>query len=216
MTKKLIYKKNDNWRAYWNAPLPAGAEALGVIKREGELAGGVLLKLASGVYVQGNARGLRSLDQAEVQRLLDISAAAAAIGTLGGSVKSEAKTAAARENARKPRPRGADAVKSGLDENGNYVVTRESRNVGFGWSIGTPVNVPDYTGNIRKVLHDIREDLNFQTTTLERKTAWFVKVDGVWRKIKDGQRLSELIVMMPGGYGYKPEYAVDSVTVELA
>ena len=49
----------------------------------------------------------------EIQELLartdaDLSRMAALMGRKGGSVKSERKTAAARENAKKPRPRGKD------------------------------------------------------------------------------------------------------------
>jgi hypothetical protein len=49
----------------------------------------------------------------EIQELLarvdaDLARHAAAMGRKGGKAKSERKTAAARENAKKPRPRGKD------------------------------------------------------------------------------------------------------------
>ena len=48
-------------KLYWgNMPLPQGAEILGTVTREtGET--GALIKLPTGIYVQGNAGALRSL-----------------------------------------------------------------------------------------------------------------------------------------------------------
>lgn len=51
-----------DWRIYSASPLPAGARALGVITRNDGQAG-ALVRLASGVLVQVNAGGLRSLPQ---------------------------------------------------------------------------------------------------------------------------------------------------------
>ena len=65
----ITISKGANWKHYWGQmPLPAGAEALGTISRE--TGTGALIKLASGVYVQGNAGAVRTLPQAEVERAL--------------------------------------------------------------------------------------------------------------------------------------------------
>lgn len=91
----MKYSKNGNWKNYWGeTPLPKGAEALGTIKRGGELTAGALIRLANGVYVQGNAGSIRSLPQGEVERLIAISDAAAALG----SINTEATRRASREN----------------------------------------------------------------------------------------------------------------------
>ena len=88
----LTIKKSGNWKLYWGVmPLPAGAEALGIVSRE--TGTGALIRLANGNYVQGNAGGVRNLPKHEVEQALQVSNAAAALG----SIKSEkkAKTSAA-------------------------------------------------------------------------------------------------------------------------
>ncbi len=59
------------WRIWWgNAPLPVGAQALGTITRNvGD--NGALLLLPSGIYSQGNAGVLRTLDQRKVAAALE-------------------------------------------------------------------------------------------------------------------------------------------------
>jgi hypothetical protein len=106
----LTIKKSNNWKLYWGVmPLPAGAEALGIVTRE--TGTGALIRLANGNYVQGNAGGIRNLPKREVEQALQVSNAAAALGRAGGSISSPAKAAAARANANLPpkpgsRPRG--------------------------------------------------------------------------------------------------------------
>ena len=52
----LTIKKSGNWKLYWGVmPLPAGAEAIGVVTDNGT---GALIRLANGNYVQGNAGGI--------------------------------------------------------------------------------------------------------------------------------------------------------------
>jgi hypothetical protein len=103
----LTIKKNGNWKLYWGVmPLPEGAEALGLVKRE-NLETGALIHLANGNYVQGNAGGIRTLPQSEIEQALQISEAAAALG----GVKSEKKTLANRAKSNLPpkvgkKPRG--------------------------------------------------------------------------------------------------------------
>ena len=68
----MEFNASGNWKLYWGAaPLPTGAEALGVITR-GVGDHGALIMLASGNYVQGNAGSVRSIDQGAVKRLLGI------------------------------------------------------------------------------------------------------------------------------------------------
>jgi len=44
----ITFRKSGNWRLYWGAmPLPSGAEALGLVKRE-NLETGALIRLANG------------------------------------------------------------------------------------------------------------------------------------------------------------------------
>lgn len=91
----MKFSKNGNWKIYWGEmPLPKGAEALGTIKRDGELTAGVLIRLATGVYVQGNAGVVRSLPQGEMDTLITRSNAAAALA----SISTEATRRASREN----------------------------------------------------------------------------------------------------------------------
>lgn len=102
----MKFSKSANWQLYWGAmPLPANAEALGVVTRTtGE--SGALIRLDTGVYVQGNAGAIRNLPQSETQSAVDVSNAAVSLGSRGGTVTTDAKAAAARENGRKGgRPR---------------------------------------------------------------------------------------------------------------
>lgn len=96
----ITIKKSGNWKLYWGVmPLPDGSEALGIVSRDsGE---GALIRLTNGNYVQGNAGVIRTLPQREVDEALTVSNAAAALGSKGGSVTSDAKAAAARANGRK-------------------------------------------------------------------------------------------------------------------
>jgi hypothetical protein len=93
----LKVTKSGNWQLYWGyTPLPSNAEALGIVQRE-TLETGALIRLGTGIYAQGNAGAIRTLDQREVESALERSEAAAALG----SIKSDAKAAAARANGRK-------------------------------------------------------------------------------------------------------------------
>lgn len=68
------------WRLYWGAmPLPAGMQSIGTITR-GVGDTGALLRTAIGLYAQGNAGVLRTLDKRKVAAALD-----AATHTLGGA-----------------------------------------------------------------------------------------------------------------------------------
>lgn len=93
----LKVTKTGNWQIYWGfTPLPAGAQAIGTVQRE-TLETGALIQLSTGIYVQGNATAIRTLDQRQVAEALARSEAAAALG----SIKSDAKSAAARENGKR-------------------------------------------------------------------------------------------------------------------
>jgi hypothetical protein len=66
---KLTVDTNGNWKLYWGImPLPAGAKALGVVTRK--TGTGALLRLASGIYAQGNAGMIRTLPQRKVEEAL--------------------------------------------------------------------------------------------------------------------------------------------------
>lgn len=97
----LKVTKSGNWQLYWGyMPLPAQAEALGTVQRQREPSGretGALIRLATGVYVQGNAGAIRTLDQSQVTEAMARSEAAAALG----SITSDAKAAAARANGKR-------------------------------------------------------------------------------------------------------------------
>ena len=101
----MKFSKNGNWKIYWGEmPLPKGAETLGTIKRDGELTAGALIRLATGIYVQGNAGAVRSLPQHEVDALIIRSNAAAALA----SISTDATRRASRENGKLGgRPRKA-------------------------------------------------------------------------------------------------------------
>lgn len=90
----LTITKTVNWKLYWGVmPLPKGAEALGLVKRE-NLETGALIRLANGNYVQGNAGGIRTLNKRDVEDALARSNAAAALG----SIKSERKAKSSASN----------------------------------------------------------------------------------------------------------------------
>lgn len=96
-----VTKSGKKWQVYWGyTPLPAGAEALGTVQRD-TLETGALIRLSTGIYVQGNATAIRTLDQSEVKAALHRSEAAAALGAVGGTATSDAKAAAARENGKR-------------------------------------------------------------------------------------------------------------------
>lgn len=101
----LKVSKGGKWQIYWGyAPLPAGAEALGTVTRPTRETG-ALIRLSTGVYVQGNAGAIRNLPQREIKEAVGRSEAAAALG----SVSSEKKAEAARQNGRQGgRPRKQD------------------------------------------------------------------------------------------------------------
>lgn len=86
--------KSGNWKLYWGmSPLPTGAEALGTVQRE-TLEIGALIRLSTGIYVQGNAGAIRTLDQRDAKVAIERSEAAVALGRM----KSDKKAAVAREN----------------------------------------------------------------------------------------------------------------------
>lgn len=65
----MTINQNGNWQLYWGAmPLPKGATPKGTVHRPPWR--GALLMLKNGIFVQGNAGGIRTLPQREVQRLL--------------------------------------------------------------------------------------------------------------------------------------------------
>ncbi len=96
ITGKELSMKKPNWQYYWGSmPLPDGAEALGIVTRDDQT--GALLRLKTGIYVQGNAGVIRTLPQTEVEEALRRSEAAAVLG----SIKSKRKADASRENGKR-------------------------------------------------------------------------------------------------------------------
>lgn len=58
-------------KAYWGPqPIPSGAQLIGVLRADQPYRQGALIKLASGMYVQGNAGCVRTLPQSEVRLAL--------------------------------------------------------------------------------------------------------------------------------------------------
>jgi hypothetical protein len=95
--------KQGHWKLYWgNGPVPVDAEILGVVTRD-ETDRGALIRMRTGIYVQGNAGSIRTLPQRETKIAIgEFNPAAAALG----AVRSEKKATAARENGKKGgRPR---------------------------------------------------------------------------------------------------------------
>ena len=70
---RLVVEVGDKWRFYTNT-IPAGAEVIGTVSRDGMADIGALVRFANGNYVQINAGELRSLDGRKVS---------AALGTAG-------------------------------------------------------------------------------------------------------------------------------------
>jgi len=69
--RDITVDETGNWRLYWGAmPLPRGARALGVVRRE-TFDVGALLMTAAGLYVQGNAGVIRGLPQRQVIELVE-------------------------------------------------------------------------------------------------------------------------------------------------
>lgn len=95
---------------YWSGPLPGGAEFCGVVTRGDTGDTGALIRLATGIYMQGNEGAIRSLPQAEVAASL----AAARLGRLGGTASTPRKSDAARKNGRLGgRPRKVPGKQTG-------------------------------------------------------------------------------------------------------
>jgi len=115
-------------------------------------------------------------------------------------------------------------------------ITRRSK-VGFGYNAGAsqvwnksqteshldvdPTNQPIYTGTFNQVFKEIASDrtlASYKSGGTFHTTAWFVKVAGVWRKIKSTDenwweitRLVEKTQDMHGEIGY----TADAVEVEI-
>lgn len=69
---KMRIWRDGPWRLYWGAlPIPYGYTVLGVVERtDGDT--GVLMLTDGGMFVQGNAGAIRSLDQKRVIKRLSI------------------------------------------------------------------------------------------------------------------------------------------------
>ena len=93
MSTSIRIKTTAPWALYWPGPLPAGATAHGTVTRN-ETDTGALIRLSTGIYVQGVAGAIRSLPQREVEASL----AASVIGSRGGSATSPAKAESSRRN----------------------------------------------------------------------------------------------------------------------
>ena len=69
-----INKSINQGKIYWGVmPLPAGAELLGLIELK-PIRKGALIRLQNGVYVEGSAGAIRTLDQAKVEQALHLEA----------------------------------------------------------------------------------------------------------------------------------------------
>lgn len=81
---RLAVDLGGAWRIWWGiAPLPAGAQAIGTITRNvGDT--GALLRLPSGIYSQGNAGVLRTLDQRKVAAAIEQSSPGHGGARVGG------------------------------------------------------------------------------------------------------------------------------------
>ena len=94
---KISIRTTAPWALYWGpGPLPKGATAHGTVTRD-EADTGALIRMATGIFVQGNAGSIRSLPQVEVAR----SMAAASLAAVAGRMKTPARARAARINGRK-------------------------------------------------------------------------------------------------------------------
>lgn len=103
----LTVKKSGNWKLYWGVmPIPAGAEALGIVSRE--TGTGALIRLANGNYAQGNAGGIKSLPQCEVDESLAVSNAAAALGRIKSPKKSKTSAENGLSGGRPPKDKSAN------------------------------------------------------------------------------------------------------------
>jgi len=115
----------------------------------------------------------------------------------------------------------------------NVTITRKSK-VGFGYTSAvendergnlkvSATTAPDHVGTILQVQKSIESDRtlsSFRSGTYY-STAWFVKIDGEWRKIKNtdenNYNLRDLTEKVPS-YSYgrdEMKYSADAVTVEV-
>ena len=94
---KIKVRTKASPHLYWGpGPLPAGADFCGTVTRDGYDTG-ALIRMPSGIYVQGNAGAIRNLPQNEVAASL----AAASLAARAGRMSTPARTRAARINGRK-------------------------------------------------------------------------------------------------------------------
>ena len=97
MSIRISIRTTAPWALYWGpGPLPNGATAHGTVTRDGDDTG-ALIRMPSGIYVQGNAGAIRNLPQNEVAASL----AAASLAARAGRMSTPARTRAARINGRK-------------------------------------------------------------------------------------------------------------------
>lgn len=117
--------------------------------------------------------------------------------------------------------------------NETITITRKNRNLGFGYTSGciqTPtglkvadVEQPDYTGTVGQIMKAIADDRtlrSFESGGTYYNTAWFIKVDGQWRKIINEQYRGPGDLMQqtqePHGYtGRRWVYTCDEITVKI-